>query len=393
MMLTSETIEIVESTIPLLVEQGEKITQHFYDKLLTENPELKNVFNPANQAQGDQAKALAGAVFAYASNLNNLSAILPAVARIAHKHVSLGVRPDQYAIIGGALLSAIQDVADLPDGHPALIAWGEAYGVLADVFIQAEEDLYHVNEQCVGGWRGFREFIVDEVKIESYDVKSFYLKPKDGGDLPAFKGGQYIGIKVKLDNAEYEQIRQYSLSSLSGKDYLRITPKAVPNGVVSNYLHQAGIGARLFVQAPTGIFTLDNGAENHVFIAGGIGITPLISMLYEALESGFDPKKLLFIQSQHDAESELFKAEFAKLKATYGFHYRSHITKGNKANYLNAGLMKLWADETMIDLTQKTAVYTCGPKPFMALIKQHCDNLHVLPEYINLEVFGPTTPV
>ena len=58
-MLTNETIKIVESTIPLLAEHGEEITRHFYDKLLTENPELKNVFNPSNQAQGGQAKALA----------------------------------------------------------------------------------------------------------------------------------------------------------------------------------------------------------------------------------------------------------------------------------------------------------------------------------------------
>ena len=157
-----------------------------------------------------------------------MSVLLPTVARIAHKHVSLGVKPEQYPIIGNALLSAIQDVADLPDGHPALIAWGEAYGMLADVFINAEENLYQENENSPGGWRGFREFIIDDIKMESPNVKSFYLKPKDKGATPSFKGGQYVGTKVILENEKYEQIRQYSLSSFPKQGYLRITPKAEP---------------------------------------------------------------------------------------------------------------------------------------------------------------------
>jgi len=157
-MLSQQTIEIVQSTIPLLAENGEAITHHFYGNLLTDNPGLKNVFNPTNQQDGAQARALADAVFAYANNLENLEALLPAVARIAHKHVSLGVKPEQYPIIGGALLSAIQEVAELPDNHPALTAWGEAYGVLADVFIKAEEELYQQNEQQTGG--GGEAFVI-----------------------------------------------------------------------------------------------------------------------------------------------------------------------------------------------------------------------------------------
>ena len=92
-MLSQQTIESVQSKIPLLAENGEAITRHFYGNLLTDNPELKNIFNPTNQQDGAQARALADAVFAYANNLENLEALLPAVARIAHKHVSLGVKP------------------------------------------------------------------------------------------------------------------------------------------------------------------------------------------------------------------------------------------------------------------------------------------------------------
>ena len=392
-MLTNETIKIVESTIPLLAEHGEEITRHFYDKLLTENPELKNVFNPSNQAQGGQAKALAGAVFAYANNLNDLSVLLPTVARIAHKHVSLGVKPEQYPIIGNALLSAIQDVADLPDGHPALIAWGEAYGMLADVFINAEENLYQENENSPGGWRGFREFIIDDIKMESPNVKSFYLKPKDKGATPSFKGGQYVGTKVILENEKYEQIRQYSLSSFPKQGYLRITPKAEPKGVVSNYLHQAKIGSSLLLQAPTGTFNLDREAQNNIFIAAGVGITPLISMLYEALDNNVNPDNILFIQTQHDAESELFKQELAALKEKTGFHYQVQVTAGNDANYVNEQRIGQWAKDADIALANDTAVYLCGPKSFMSAMKQDCEKLNVSSSGIHFEMFGPTEAV
>jgi len=298
-MLSQQTIEIVQSTIPLLAENGEAITHHFYGNLLTDNPGLKNVFNPTNQQDGAQARALADAVFAYANNLENLEALLPAVARIAHKHVSLGVKPEQYPIIGGALLSAIQEVAELPDNHPALTAWGEAYGVLADVFIKAEEELYQQNEQQTGGWRGFRDFAISEVKRETGNVKSFYLTPMDGGPVPAFKDGQYVGLKTALKDQTFTQIRQYSLSGPSNLETLRITTKAEPEDLVSNYLHQCEEGTTVSIQAPTGVFNLDNSVENHIFIAGGVGITPLVGMLYEALNKDIEANKILFIQAQN----------------------------------------------------------------------------------------------
>ena len=325
-MLSQQTIEIVQSTIPLLAENGEAITRHFYGNLLTDNPELKNVFNPTNQQDGAQARALADAVFAYANNLENLEALLPAVARIAHKHVSLGVKPEQCPIIGGALLSAIQEVAELPDNHPALTAWGEAYGVLADVFIKAEEELYQQNEQQTGGWRGFRDFAISEVKRETDNVKSFYLTPIDGGPVPAFKGGQYVGLKTALKDQTFTQIRQYSLSGPSNLETLRITTKAEPEGLVSNFLHQCEEGTTVSIQAPTGVFNLDNSVENHIFIAGGVGITPLVGMLYEALNKGIEANKILFIQAQNSPDDEIFKSELAHLQAKHGFNYMTQFS-------------------------------------------------------------------
>jgi hemoglobin-like flavoprotein len=71
-MLDAQTIATVKATIPLLVETGPKLTAHFYDRMFTHNPELKEIFNMSNQRNGDQREALFNAIAAYASNIDNL---------------------------------------------------------------------------------------------------------------------------------------------------------------------------------------------------------------------------------------------------------------------------------------------------------------------------------
>lgn len=90
-MLDAQTIATVKATIPLLVETGPKLTAHFYDRMFTHNPELKEIFNMSNQRNGDQREALFNAIAAYASNIENLPALLPAVEKIAQKHTSFQI--------------------------------------------------------------------------------------------------------------------------------------------------------------------------------------------------------------------------------------------------------------------------------------------------------------
>ena len=395
-MLSQQTIETVESTIPLLAEHGQTITENFYKKLFEAHPELKNVFNLNNQQDGNQSRALADAIFAYANNLTNLEALIPAVQRIAHKHVSLGIHPDQYPIVGKYLLAAIQDVLGLPDDHPALTAWAEAYGHLADIFVNTEENLYHTSEALDGGWRGFREFVIDDIVTETPDVKSFYLKPKDNGRIPAYKGGQYIGLKVSPENSEFEQIRQYSLSGPSGSDHLRITTKSETNGLVSNHLHQSTKGTEVLIQFPSGVFNLDSNAKRHIFIAGGVGITPVLSMLYEALANGVPADDILFIQCQRDQQYQICKEELALLHKTTGFRYKTSFMdsdSGDNKGYLNTSILNKWLTEYEFEVDGDTAVYFCGPTLFMSSLKQSCLSLGFSEENIHYETFGPTTAI
>lgn len=389
-MLQAQTLEVIKSTVPLLEEHGRAITDVFYDRLFTNHPFLKNIFNMANQGKGEQSRALSDAVLAYAKNIDNVEVLLPVVQRIAHKHVSLGVQASHYAVVGENLLAAIQQVLSLPDDHAALTAWGEAYGILAEVFIGVEKELYAANDEQHGGWEGFREFYIDRIVEETPEVKSFYFKPIDLESVPSFKGGQYVGVRVRPDGSEHYQIRQYSLSK---RGELRVSVKAEHEGAVSNYLHSCQAGDAVSLQAPMGVFTLSEQKKKHVFIAGGVGITPLMSMLEEAIEQGASAEDVLFIQCAKDEEHQIFKQDLVELKASQGFQHKlcyENSQSGDHQGYLNQEILGQWTQELDFD-PSNAQVYFCGPKPFMAVLNQFFIGLGYVEEDIHYEVFGPTT--
>lgn len=142
-MLSQKSIDIVKSTVPVLQERGLEITTTFYKIMFENNPEVKPLFNMDRQESGEQPKALAMTVLAAAKNIDNLEALLPAVKNIGQKHVDVKVLPEHYPIVGKNLLLAIKEV--LGDGatDEVLEAWGEAYNVIADVFIEVEKDIYN----------------------------------------------------------------------------------------------------------------------------------------------------------------------------------------------------------------------------------------------------------
>lgn len=390
-MLTEETIQTIKSTVPLLEEHGRAITDKFYEDLFTQHSFLKNIFNMANQGKGEQSRALADAVVAYAKNIENIEILVPTVQRVAHKHISLGIQKKHYDLVGVSLLGAIQTVLNLPAEHPALLAWAEAYGVLANIFIDAESQLYKENKEQEGGWEGFRDFYIDKIDYETLDVKSFYFKPIDLEQTPRFKGGQYVGIKVRPNDSENYQIRQYSLSH---SDEFRISVKAEQGGVVSNYLHSCREGDSVSLQAPSGVFTLSQKKKKkQIFLAGGVGITPLMSMMREALTTGTIGKNIMFIQCARDTEHQIFKSEVSELKAQYNFAHKlcfENSNKGDHQGYLSVDIINQWLLDVDFD-PQNSQVYFCGPKVFMAVLNQFFLSLGYAAEDIHYEVFGPTT--
>ncbi|KAG1245356.1 hypothetical protein G6F65_021275 [Rhizopus arrhizus] len=141
-MLSPQIRALVKATAPVLKTHGVALTRHFYARMFDHNPELKHVFNQAHQAGGQQQLALAGAVTAYAEHIDDPSVLMPVVTRIVHKHVSLGIRPEHYAIVGKHLLASIREVLGEAATDELVDAWGAAYGQLADLLIAEEARLY-----------------------------------------------------------------------------------------------------------------------------------------------------------------------------------------------------------------------------------------------------------
>ncbi|PWQ99575.1 NO-inducible flavohemoprotein [Leucothrix arctica] len=388
-MLSAQTIETIKSTVPLLEEHGATITSTFYKSLFEAEPDLKHIFNASNQRDDSQSRALADAVLAYACNIDNLAALLPAVERIANKHASIGILPQHYPIVGGCLLQAIQSVLGLPDKHPALTAWGEAYGVLASVFTQAEEQLYTDSEQLKGGWRGFRTFTIKEIHQETPEVSSFVLVPTDEKEILEFLGGQYVSIKLPAVAGGFNQIRQYSLSDWSSEpNHYRLSVKSESQGIVSKDLHAHKQGDTVQLSAPYGRFNLVEDAPEHVFIAGGVGITPLFSMLQQSLANATDKSPLTLIECSRSKEHQIFQPEIQALIASEAINFKQAFQTGDggdHSGYITAEILNNW-------ITNKSAhVYFCGPLPFMKALKPLLNEIGFTDEQLHYEVFGPTT--
>jgi nitric oxide dioxygenase len=190
-MLSESVRNLVKATVPVLKESGVALTSHFYARMFKHNPELKQIFNQGHQQGGHQQTALAMAVLAYAENIDDPSVLAPVVHLIANKHASLGIRAEHYPIVGHHLLESIKEVLGDAATDELISAWAEAYGQLADIFIDAERKLYAEATQAKGGWSGWRSFRVKSKHVESEEITSFYLHPLDGGETPHFNLPRY----------------------------------------------------------------------------------------------------------------------------------------------------------------------------------------------------------
>ena len=139
--LDQQTMDLVKSTAPVLRKQGVEVTTRMYERLF-ENSQIKEMFDQEEQRTGRQPKRLAGAIIAYAENIDNLGALAGPVESMVKRHVDTGVQADHYPYVADALLPAIKDVLGDAATDDVIEAWGKAYWFLADLLIDAEKSAY-----------------------------------------------------------------------------------------------------------------------------------------------------------------------------------------------------------------------------------------------------------
>ncbi|KAK3186730.1 hypothetical protein K4F52_004476 [Lecanicillium sp. MT-2017a] len=418
--LTPEQIAIVKSTVPILQQHGETITRTFYGNMLSAHPELKNIFSLRNQSTGAQQRALANSVLAYATYIDDLPRLTHAVERIAHKHASLFVKPEQYAIVGEHLVGAFAQV--LGDGltPPVAEAWIAAYQQLADVFIAREGQLY---KEVGPEWQDWRKFTIAKREDVSEGVVSLYLKPVDGGRLPSFVPGQYVSLQIpipELDNLN--QSRQYSLSSgpSADMDCYRVTIKREPGevanptpeqlaaggvpGVVGNRLHDSyKVGDEVELSPPRGEFTFD--ATNTpaeapvVLLSAGVGATPMISILDSILsKSSSSGRKVTWAHAARHSGAVCYgryvRSAAAEANGTVVDRvFLDSVAEGDEkgVDYDYSGefdLAKL-GDEGVLHLGEQQAEYfLCGPQAWMIKVRDDLFNKGVAADKVHLELFA-----
>lgn len=383
-MLTKQQIELVKATVPVLREHGVALTSHFYKRMLSHNPELMQVFNMGHQRAGFQQQALAGAVLAYAENIENLPALLGAVAHIANKHVSVGIRAEHYPIVGKHLIASIKEVLGDAATPELIDAWTAAYMQLADVLIGAEKAIYDKNAVAEGGWTGWRFFKVAEKSKQTDNVTSFKLVPVDNGKMPEVKAGQYISVRVFVKGQDLIQPRQYTVVKADATS-LTIAVKKVeaveksPAGMVSNTLHNDfNEGDVVEVSFPVGEFNLPEGNGELCLLSAGIGITPLFAMLKEAVQK--DPtRKISFVHVCKNKEAIPFREELALVvkEGNVSFEVFETSEHGRPSEDFFKSLVSQGADYCI-----------CGPVPFMKLAASELVKNGVAENKIHAEKFG-----
>ncbi|MBI4576089.1 MAG: 2Fe-2S iron-sulfur cluster binding domain-containing protein [Planctomycetes bacterium] len=255
-------------------------------------------------------------------------------------------------------------------------------------------------------WNGFRKFRVIRKEKETADVCSFYLAPHDGKPLPPFHPGQYLTFRLGVAGQARPVVRCYSLSDAPCPDHYRVSIKRLPPprdapeaapGLASSHFHdRVDVDDILDVQAPAGSFYLDlQGRTPVVLVAGGIGVTPLLSML-EALRASGSRRETWFFYgvrngTEHVQREALERA--ARERDDVHLHVcysepRALDVKGRDYHHperVSVGLFRRLLPSSNYEF------YVCGPPPMMTSLTEALAGWGVSPERVHFEAFGPAT--
>lgn len=371
MKLSPKSHATVAATAAVVAAHADQITATFYPAMFAAHPELDNIFNAANQAIGEQPKALAASVVAFAVQLIDPDApdFTPVMQRIAHKHVSLGIRAGEYTIVGRHLMEAIHTVLGDAVTPDIAQAWDEVYWLFATELIAEEARMY-----AIGGvdpehpWRKYR---VVERTEDGTDVFSLTLQPVEG-EMPEYRTGQYVAISVELPTG-VRQPRQFTISSGPRGESMRITVKRV-----------FGVNG-----SPDGDVLLDDTDAPLVLVSAGIGITPIAAIMNDVSRNRPDRTVRLFHADKSHDQHPLYGELRAQVQSMSDARGQNWYEEGATAAPTLAPAKSGYMDLTGVDVPVGAKVFMCGPLPFMQSARRELMEQGVPSNNIHYEVFTP----
>jgi nitric oxide dioxygenase len=392
-MLSDKALPVISATLPVVGENIREIAQRFYKHMFAEHPELLDgLFNRGNQADGRQQQALAGSVAAFATHLVEHPDRMPdhLFSRIAHKHVSLGLQPDQYMTVHDHLMWAIGDVLGGAVTQEIADAWDEVYWLFANTLINKERGLYNavrLSPETI--WRTWR---VKEKIRETEDVVTFVVERTDEREVKPSLPGQYVTLKMKMRDGVH-QPRQYSLTKTDDGLHRQFAVKRVygqgnPAGEVSNMLHKdVQVGDEVVLSAPFGDVVLEYTDRPVVLASAGIGITPMAGMLSHMVKAGAQ-RTVRFLHADTSPGTFALRAQVTEdlqklpdaTLTTWFEQPGASPAEGELSGSMNINA---------VELPQDAEYYLCGPLVFMQSVRSALIERGVPAKDIQYEVFGP----
>lgn len=381
--LTPEQAEIITQTLPVVGANIEKITPNFYNRMFAAHPELiADTFNRGNQKQGAQQKALAASVATFAATLVDPDAPAPEelLSRIGHKHISVGIKPEQYPIVHKHLFDAIEEILT-PEVFQGAVrdAWDAVYLEMERVLINFEKGLY--DDLGVEAGDVFRAAHVVSREERGDDVAVFSVKLDDEPPV-SYLPGQYISVRQTMPDGA-GQLRQYSL--VGGEEgVLTFAVRRVdasedlPAGEVSTQLwEKVQPGDAIEISLPAGDLVLDTKSDDPVvLISAGIGATPMIGML-DALVAADSKRDVVVLHADRAENTDALRAE-----------------RNNAVSALANARQQVWYEPDLMNLAdtelpEGAQFYLCGGNGFLQAIRQQLADRGIDRNNVHFELFSP----
>ncbi|WP_030437325.1 globin domain-containing protein [Actinoplanes subtropicus] len=389
-MLSESARPVVKATLSLVAGHIEEIAARFYAHMFAAHPELRDgLFNRGNQRAGSQPKALAGAVAVFASALLADPPQLPdrLLTRIAHKHASLGLRPDQYEIVRDHLMWAIGDVLGDAVTPAVAAAWEEVYWLMAYALIHQERGLY--SARGVTAERVWRRWRVASKVRETDDVVLFVMRRMDDRSVRTSLPGQYVSVLVRMPDG-IRQPRQFSLVRADDGEHRYFAVKRTPGGEVSNLLHDdIQPGDELTMSVPYGDVVLDDAGRPVVFASAGIGVAPMAGMVSHLVAAGSHLDVTVLHADGEESAFPLRRQIVDDLAHLPKSHLYLWYENGPESDLPADGVFEGTMDLSHVDLPEDALYYLCGPLPFLQSVRSALIGRGVVPADIQYEVFGP----